>query len=484
VQRKSADMSEDTQFELSPDEKAAMRAYLQRTEVRLSTMHRVAGAFLSGAGLLFLVPVFLRDAFIRLFTVVSTHIYANQFQFVVLLLMLTITLGLPLWALYLLIRDIVLFYFTAYHAGLKENFFHPRFILSGITFSEDESPRVKKLIIKSQETEAMRRFVVPQDRKDRDYYSNILKSTDNQIIPATRRGFEYSDDEDKRDIEFYYTAFGLTGAIDRPLIGEVAKMEMSLVRHALHLRHLVLRYAKALVMFLLTTILLTITAELISMPFVRDNTILAQNFLALAFLGWAIFMPIVVTRPINWIYRSADPSLERIRGDRQLIFFERVAIASSIVVFIISSFSMDFPGELNQYIYTIIALAACVLFAGYWGFKSFIGGNTARRIEKKQTTTSHLGDTSNFNDLSNPLQPPYEFNSTALIKEINQYFSDSELNELCTQLRVDYDNLSGKGKSDKIRELVGYMERRGRISELVDVLQIERPHVDWNKLKK
>lgn len=40
----------------------ALRAYLQRGEVRLSTMHRVAGAFLSGAGLLLLLPVFAQDA--------------------------------------------------------------------------------------------------------------------------------------------------------------------------------------------------------------------------------------------------------------------------------------------------------------------------------------------------------------------------------------------------------------------------------------
>lgn len=41
-----------------PDARNAMRAFLQRSEVRLSTMHRIANAFLSGAGLLVLFPVF------------------------------------------------------------------------------------------------------------------------------------------------------------------------------------------------------------------------------------------------------------------------------------------------------------------------------------------------------------------------------------------------------------------------------------------
>src|SRR4051794_10842436 len=43
------------------DERNAMRSYLQRSEVRLSTMHRVAVGFISGAGLLFLFPVFVKD---------------------------------------------------------------------------------------------------------------------------------------------------------------------------------------------------------------------------------------------------------------------------------------------------------------------------------------------------------------------------------------------------------------------------------------
>src|SRR4051794_34504074 len=42
------------------------RAYLQRGETRLSTLHRVAGAFLSGAGLLTLLPVLLSSTFTTL----------------------------------------------------------------------------------------------------------------------------------------------------------------------------------------------------------------------------------------------------------------------------------------------------------------------------------------------------------------------------------------------------------------------------------
>jgi hypothetical protein len=48
-----------------------LRTYLQRAEVRLSTMHRIAGAFLGGAGLLLLLPAFLREALVQVWTVIN-----------------------------------------------------------------------------------------------------------------------------------------------------------------------------------------------------------------------------------------------------------------------------------------------------------------------------------------------------------------------------------------------------------------------------
>ena len=49
----------------SNEERAAMRGFLQRCEVRLSTMHRVATALLSGAGILVLLPALERDAVLQ-----------------------------------------------------------------------------------------------------------------------------------------------------------------------------------------------------------------------------------------------------------------------------------------------------------------------------------------------------------------------------------------------------------------------------------
>lgn len=59
------------------------------------------------------------------------------------------------------------------------------------------------------------------------------------------------------------------------------------------------------------------------------------------------------------------------------------------------------------------------------------------------------------------------------------HFDASELHTLCFDLGVDYDDLRGEGKSDKARELVAYLDRRGRLSELVALARRLRPNVAW-----
>ncbi len=46
---------------------------------------------------------------------------------------------------------------------------------------------------------------------------------------------------------------------------------------------------------------------------------------------------------------------------------------------------------------------------------------------------------------------------------ITTKFKDSELRTLCVDLGVDYDNLHGMSKADKARELITYLDRRGRL---------------------
>jgi hypothetical protein len=56
-------------------------------------------------------------------------------------------------------------------------------------------------------------------------------------------------------------------------------------------------------------------------------------------------------------------------------------------------------------------------------------------------------------------------------------FNDGELRALCHDLGVDYDDLPGEGKSSKAIELIGFLERRDRVSKLVERVRQLRPTI-------
>jgi len=58
-----------------------------------------------------------------------------------------------------------------------------------------------------------------------------------------------------------------------------------------------------------------------------------------------------------------------------------------------------------------------------------------------------------------------------------QRFSEEELRTLCQDLNVDYESLSAIGKAGKARELVEYMRRRERISDLRDYIAETRSDI-------
>lgn len=75
-------------------------------------------------------------------------------------------------------------------------------------------------------------------------------------------------------------------------------------------------------------------------------------------------------------------------------------------------------------------------------------------------------------------------NTTSIHRFIDTYFDENELRTLCADLGVDYDNLPVQGKSSKARELVGYLQRRNRLSELVNYITHERPNVSLEEFEK
>ena len=59
------------------------------------------------------------------------------------------------------------------------------------------------------------------------------------------------------------------------------------------------------------------------------------------------------------------------------------------------------------------------------------------------------------------------------------HFNAEELKTLCAGLVVDYDDLPASGRSGKARELIGHLERRGRLPELRTAVSQQRPQAVW-----
>jgi hypothetical protein len=77
---------------------------------------------------------------------------------------------------------------------------------------------------------------------------------------------------------------------------------------------------------------------------------------------------------------------------------------------------------------------------------------------------------------------PQQISLAELRAILTERFSDSELQTLCFDLDVGYDELPGSNKADKARELVAYLERRGRIADIGAVGRRLRPDVSWDDL--
>jgi hypothetical protein len=367
-------MESQNSHRFSPDERNAMRAYLQRCEVRLSTMHRVAVGFLSGAGLLFLFPILVKDgvllilrAILEFNPIVNMSGTGATVWMVILygclIYPFVLSLAIPAVALFLVFKDIVRFYFVAHPPTFPDALFNPRFILTGVAFSTDESAEVKARILRYQYGTDLINFATSQSEAQAQYYHDIIDKPDRMIVPRSRKlprlvrmhvlsipsqkpldqladddlvrvqGTYTNHGEDEelllnqpyvdrtlKEIDGFNAALGLAGFIDRPLYEEVAKTEVSLVRHSLKLRRLVLRYFQALLIMVWTGIV-----TFLMLPFIQDSQarVSLLNIFAVGYFVWAVGAPIMVRLPHTWL---AEDSRAEVRHKGVNLFQKSDAI--------------------------------------------------------------------------------------------------------------------------------------------------------------
>jgi hypothetical protein len=310
-----------------PDERAAIRAFLQRCEVRLSTVHRVATALLSGAGLMVLLPVIVRD---QIVSVVRVLLQAKVTTgHVVLTAVALIVLAFPLVTLWVLLGDMTRFYFHAQHVrhdGVES--FTPRFTLTGLRLPSDELGASGSARLAEARTDpaTLELLVPPKDssRATIDQRLDAYGGLGRLDLPG--------------DVGRAAGLFELVASRSRDLAEEVAKVEHGMARHILRLQVIVMRYVKALLAFLTTTLAVVIASAVVQ----ADPGIKASSELWLAgvFAFWSSCVVVAVGAPVRWIdalLRSEGAVATAISNDREFTRIEQYAKVAASVVWVLSA---------------------------------------------------------------------------------------------------------------------------------------------------
>lgn len=73
---------------------------------------------------------------------------------------------------------------------------------------------------------------------------------------------------------------------------------------------------------------------------------------------------------------------------------------------------------------------------------------------------------------------------TALRRMMTRHFSMKETNSIIFDMGISNNEFSAKGVTALHEELLGYLDRRGEIDTLLEILTRERPHVRWPQFQK
>jgi plasmid maintenance system antidote protein VapI len=363
----------DQHVEHRPWDPAGARAFLQRGEVRLSTLHRVGGLLLGGAGLLLLLPAMLGQALPQLFSSFFLIWRVDPIATGLLAAVIGICLAVPLWGYLLILEDLAGFFFTGYRAGAGDEpwdakpRYNPRYSLTPLRLAYDEAEPGVYPQISDSYAEHLRIVIPdsPQWRKQFDDRITHLYEV-SQPIAEGRTG-----DPDR----LLYT-MRLAASTRRTLASEVGKMEMSMIKHVLQVQIVVLRYLKAMLLVLITAVTVLVAASIAAADraSAADARVVLEQLLVV-FLLWPPLAAGAVASPIRWIYRQnsgehgqpdAHAALRNAYKDRRLVRFENAIVFLCIVATALGAAAAIVAGLHGVSIRALVLGA--VVAAALWAF--------------------------------------------------------------------------------------------------------------------
>ena len=309
-----------------------MRAFLQRCEVRLSTMHRVATALLSGAGILVLLPAVERDSFLQVLR--SLLVGPIPVSRGLLAAAVALSIGLALTMLWFVVVELTRFYFHANHIVHPDGeVFTPRFTLTGLRLPDDElGAAVDETYGTSHGSPNNVALLVPSNRRGRERIDRQLAA-----YPGAIEG----DITDITDAARGAGLFELAASRRRPLVEEVVKVEYGIVRHMLRLQVVVLRYVKALLVVVATSLATYVCAAAVN----GQATVSApeQRWIAATMMLWAPLVAVLVTSPVRWLenlLRTEGAAHTAVHHDAELTQVEKIAIRVASVAWACAAIAM------------------------------------------------------------------------------------------------------------------------------------------------
>lgn len=309
------------------DDRAAMRAFLQRCEVRLSTLHRIATALLSGAGILVLLPALERDAVVTVLRGLMQGSMVGPRG--LLVLAVTVAVVLTVTVVVVLLLELTRFYFHANHVEHDgSSVFTPRFTLTGLQLPGDElSPEARRSLAVSRAAAHNVGLLVPTNDRSRARIDRQISAYPGLVeSPAP-------DDRVRAE-----ALFELAASRERSLVDEVAKAEFGMVRHMLRIQVIVLRYVKALLVVLATIVAVFVMAAAAGGSGGLDDP--GQRWVAGTMALWSPGVILAATSPVRWLerlLRSEGATDLELRHDPELTRLEDLTARVASVAWVAAS---------------------------------------------------------------------------------------------------------------------------------------------------
>ncbi|MGY3132314.1 hypothetical protein ACVWZM_002996 [Bradyrhizobium sp. USDA 4501] len=314
---------------MAGEDPGGLRAFLQRAETRLATMHAVAAAFIGGAGLLALFPVILRDAISTVLKVLIAQISAGSPVDMMWAFPFALILVIPIHSLYLLLQQLVELYFVPQARQTEEKFF-PFLTIGAILPATDEPGH--DLVLDDLLAKENLSIVMPggeaahsENIRLKHVRKTFPKMADS--LPIENQPYPPSDNQP----DLFRVAAGIASVELHSLSAQAARVIAILIKTNISVRVIVIRYAKALIVFVWSTLFIFLMNSI-----TQSNEMLGEyrkGWLVILGLIWVAVTPTLTATPLRWLRRLGKPAGQSgLHSDAHFFQFEAAVYSACLVV--------------------------------------------------------------------------------------------------------------------------------------------------------